>query len=119
MRGNPASLKLKGQYMADKTKAPEKAPSLIDVIETTKLGCKAYLEDAAETLKRGPGSQKAMKLAVFRFIGDTLKISGEQRQQAWKQFAATPSWFCTNSSAAAQALKFRTEVEELSEEFDA
>lgn len=80
----------------------EKSPILIEQLDTTKAGLKSYLEDAGASLKSPPSGGAAHKLAVFRFIADSLKISGEQRQQAWKQFHATHSSFGCNASAARQ-----------------
>ena len=86
----------------------EKAIELIDVkllieqLDTTKAGVKSYLEDAGQSLKCDPSAGKAHRLAVFRFIADTFKMSGAIRQEAWKQFNATHSSFGCNASAARQ-----------------
>src|SRR5437899_12940285 len=93
---------------------------LIDVIETDKKMVKAYLEDAADSLKKALGAQKVHRLAVFRFIADTCKIDGQMRQQAWKQFATCPSSFGCNASALAQTLKIRvSEADDVEEEVEA
>jgi hypothetical protein len=94
--------------------------TLIESLDTAKDGVKAYLEDAAATRKVAPQSAKAMRLALFRFIADTLKITDKAtRQAAWKQFDATPSWFGCNNSAGRQALGYKGDVEEMLEEIEA
>lgn len=81
--------------------------SVIEMLDTTKAGLKAYLEEAASKLsnekqKVRPESGQAMRLAVVMFILDTCKIEGEMRKQAWNQFAATHSSFGANASASRQ-----------------
>ena len=96
-----------------------KAVSLIESLDTTKTGIKAYLEDAALTTKQKLESAKAMRLAVCRFILDSAKISdAELRKQIWQQFDATPGWFGCNNSAGRQALGIESKSEKYFSEFD-
>lgn len=96
-----------------------KAEPLIDVIGTSKEDCFAYLDDAAVDRKAKAESAKAMRLAVFRFIADSFKITGELRSQAWKQFNATPTWFGTNASAGRQARGTPSSLDAAMEEYEA
>lgn len=87
----------------------EKEAIAIESLDTTKAGIRSYLEDAAATRKVEIQSAKAMRLAVFRFILDSMKVMDPVvRKQAWKQFDATPSWFGCNNSAGRQALGIKT-----------
>lgn len=108
------------QAIVSNGKAEKKV--LIAMIDTTKAGLKAYLEDAGETLKCKPESGKAMRLAVFRFVLDSAKVEDKEvRNQAWKQFEATHSSFGCNASASRQnvlGLKAAPNIFE-SGEFDA
>ena len=91
----------------------------VEQMDTTKEGIKGYLEDAAATLRLAPQSGAAHRLAVFRFILDTLKVTdANQRKAAWKQFSATPGWFGCNASAARQALDLASEAKAMVAEFD-
>jgi len=84
----------------------EKQPLLIESLDTTSDGLKPRLELAANATKKPLQSGETLKLAVFRFIADTLKIpAGALRQQAWQQFDACPLWFGSNASAMRQAYK--------------
>lgn len=104
--------------MDDKEQASKQ--SLIEPADTTKEGIRAYLEDAAATVKAEVQSGASMRLAVFRFLMDTAKIRDKEvRNQAWKQFDATPGWFGCNASAARQALKLQSREEKIFNEFDA
>jgi hypothetical protein len=77
----------------------------VEQMNTTKEGCKAYLETAAVGLKQPWHSQLAHKLAVGIWALDCLKIEDqEQRDEFLKQWGATPSSFGTNASALGQAL---------------
>ena len=77
-------------------------------MDTTKEGIRPYIDKAAKDLKVPPTSQAAWKLATFRWIADAAEMEGENRQEAWKQFYATPGWFGTNASAGSKALKYET-----------
>lgn len=99
--------------------AEQKVKPLIDVIGTSKEDCFAYLDDAALDRKSKPESAKAMRLAVFRYIMDTVKLDGEIRKQAWKQFNATPTWFGTNASAGRQARGTPSALDAAMEDYDA
>lgn len=88
-------------------------------LDTTKAGIKIYLEDAAKDHKAMPYSAKAMRLAVFRFIADTLAINDKTlRAKAYKQFQATPGWFGCNNSAGRQALGYESPTEKALDEID-
>lgn len=104
--------------MPENEKAPPEA-IVIESLDTTKDGIKAYLEDAAESRKCPIQSAAAMRIAVVRFILDTCKITDPvMRKQAWRQFDATPGWFGCNNSAGRQALGIKSELTELVEEID-
>lgn len=92
----------------------------IEKMETSKEAIKAYLEDAAASRKCEIQSGKAMRLAVFRFIADMVGLTEQaERNEAWKQFNATPGWFGCNASAARQALEIKAEGAKVVEEIEA
>lgn len=92
---------------------------VIESLDTTKEGIKAYLEDAAESRKAKPESATVMRLAVVRFVLDSAKvIDHEMRKQCWAQFDATPGWFGCNNSAGRQALGIKSAEREYFEQFD-
>lgn len=92
-----------------------KEASLIETLDTTKQGLKEnYLEPAGIDCKKQPYSADAMRLAVFRFLADTFKITDSaMRKQALRQFAATPGWFGANNSAGRQAMGYESDVKRL------
>ena len=77
-------------------------------MDTTKEGIKSYVDKAAADFKVAPTSQTAWKVACFRFIADAAEMDDKTRQEAWKQFYATPGWLGTNASAGSKALKYET-----------
>lgn len=105
------------------TPVPAKAetPKVVKVIEsigTAKEDCFAYLDDAAEARKVKPESAAAMRLAVYRYIADTLKVSDDARKQGWQQFNATPTWFGTNASSGRQIRGTKSSLDSATEEYD-
>ena len=96
------------------------AAALVVQQDTTKDGVKQRLLKAAEDRKALPQSAKAMRLAVFRFLCDTLDVQDvDVRKAAWKQFDATPEWFGSNASAARQALGLQSDAAAVEAEFNA
>jgi len=94
------------------------APVEIETLSVSDATLLGYMTAAAQTINAGKTaqglvgdeltqSQGAMRLAVYRYICDTLKASPGARKQGWKQFAGTATWFGANASQAAQALKLR------------
>jgi len=77
----------------------------IEQMDTTKEGCKAFLDLAAEKLNEPWHSQAAHKAAVGLWVMDCLNITEQaDRDGFMAQWAATPSSFGTNASALGQAL---------------
>ncbi len=106
--------------MSEQANPAETPKTSVVQMDTTKESIKGYLEDASASLKSLPSHQGSHKLAVFRFIVDTLNITDQAtRTAAWKQFAATPSWFGCNASAGNQALGYKTTKEAIVAQFDA
>lgn len=86
-------------------KTENKKAALVDQMDTTKEGCKAYLETAGEKLGLPWHSQQAHKLGVAIFILDCLKIADKEHRNALlAQWQATPSSFGCNASALGQQL---------------
>lgn len=101
--------------------AKAETPKVVKVIEpigTAKEDCFAYLDDAAEARKVKPESAAAMRLAVYRYIADTLKVSDDARKQGWQQFNATPTWFGTNASSGRQIRGTKSSLDSAMEEYD-
>lgn len=119
MKGKKMQALEEAVKQSEPSKPIAKQVVLIEQIETSKETVKDYLLDAGKDQKCAPEGGKAHKLAVFRYIADSLKIDGELRKQAWKQFQATPNWFGCNASAARQALGIKTSNVFETPEFDA
>lgn len=93
--------------------------SLIEPLDTTKPGLRAYLDEAALTTKSPFHGGAAMRVAVLRFILDSARIHDPiVRKAIGKQFLATPGWFGANASAARQAYDVKSAVEKIIEDVD-
>lgn len=75
-------------------------------MDTTKEAVKRdYLDKVAEKIGEPWHSQAAHKLAVGVWFLDVLQITDQEtRDEAMKQWQATPSSFGSNASALGQAL---------------
>lgn len=75
-------------------------------MDTTKEAIKsAYLEDVAKKTKGEWHSQAVHKIACLVWILDMLEVEDQAiRDQAMKQWLATPNSFGCNASALGQAL---------------
>lgn len=77
----------------------------VEQMDTTKDGIKKYLEEAGTKISQQWHSQAAHKAAVGMFFLDMLGVTDQaERNEAMKQFLATPSSFGCNASAMGQAL---------------
>lgn len=74
-------------------------------MDTTKEAIKSYLDDVSLKAKVEWHGQDCHKKAVLVWILDMLNITEQEiRDQAMKQWLATPSAFGANASAMAQAM---------------
>lgn len=90
---------------ANAAQAPLETTAIFTPLLTTSEEMKTRLEKTGTAQKCLPYHQKAMKLAVFRYLAQTFGIKDKDiLAKAWQQFDATPGWFATNASACRQAL---------------
>lgn len=97
----------------------QESGSLIEPLDTTKAGLRAYLDEAAITTKSPFHGGAAMRVAVLRFILDSARIHDPLLRKAiGRQFLATPGWFASNASAARQAYDVKSTVAQIEEDVD-